>query len=161
MAMALGYDQRPATVPPIPSDILQLYYPQPIAGGTQRTPLDRGNLRLDTYLPFFDANTDRAFTAGTDLRAGLEVPIALNVLDVFHTAGTATDSIERGVPGLININTASTPVLRSLPLHSPPPQFEPDNTTIWWWGNEGTSPNPVLDSTSASSSRLRRCRRMA
>lgn len=148
MAMALGYDQRPATVPPIPSDILQLYYPQPIAGGTQRTPLDRGNLRLDTYLPFFDANTDRAFTAGTDLRAGLELPIALNVLDVFHTAGTATDSIERGVPGLVNINTASTPVLRSLPLLSPPPDTAPDGSP-WWWGNGGTSsPNPVLNITS-------------
>jgi hypothetical protein len=152
MAMALGYDQRPATVPPIPSDILQLYYPQPNpdGGGTQITPLDRGNLRLDAYLPFFDASPAaiRAFTPGSDLRAGLEIPIALNVLDVFHTAGTATDSIERGVPGLVNINTASTPVLRSLPLLSPPPNFEPDNTTIWWWGNEGTSPNPVLDSTS-------------
>ncbi len=144
MAMALGYDQRPATVPAIPSDILQLYYPQinPIdPSAAQITPLDRGNLRLDNYVPFFDANTDRAFTAGTDLRAGLEIPIALNVLDVFHTAGTATDSIERGVPGLVNINTASTPVLRSLPLLSPPPEFEPGSTTPWWWWTGAGSHN--------------------
>ncbi len=144
MAMALGYDQRPATVPPIPSDILQLYYPQinPIdPSAAQITPLDRGNLRLDYYVPFFDGNTDRAFTAGSDLRAGLEIPIALNVLDVFHTAGTATDSIERGVPGLVNINTASTPVLRSLPLLSPPPEFEPGSTTPWWWWTGAGSHN--------------------
>jgi hypothetical protein len=142
MAMALGYDQRPATVPAIPSDILQLYYPQPNpddGGVTQITPLDRGNLRLDAYVPFFDANPTaiRAFTASSDLRAGLEIPMALNVLDVFHTAGTQSDSLERGVPGLININTASTPVLRSLPMLSPPLVTAPNGTPWWWWTGAG------------------------
>lgn len=148
MAMALGYDQPPATVPAIPGDILQLYYPQPVdpqpvTGDTQLPPLDRGNLRLDAYVPFFDASPAaiRAFTTNSDLRAGLEIPIALNVLDVFHTAGTQSDSLERGVPGLININTASTPVLRSLPLLSPPPEFAPGGTTPWWWWTGAGSHN--------------------
>jgi hypothetical protein len=150
MAMALGFDRRPgAGVAYPPADLTQHYYPQGGGAGpfgaAQKTPLDRGNLRIDDYSAFFDDDTDKVFSPlADDRRAGLEIPIALNILDVFHTTGTSTDSLERGVPGLININTASLAVARSLPLLSPPPDVAANGSPWWWW----TGPTSWLNSTS-------------
>ena len=95
--------------------------------GGKKPKFDRGQLRLDDFAPFFNTNGDSTgrFEPGQgdpqvdDLRFFTKVPLALNVLDMFSAGVAGDESVTRGVPGLININTAPLAVARCLPMLSP------------------------------------------
>jgi len=146
LAVALGYEVVPAVV----GDVTQLYMPAVIGSQPIKSPLDRGNLRLDDYVPFYDDNNDGVFTIGQDERRGLAIPLALNVLDIFSAKPGGPESRTRAVPGLININTMSTMVARQLPLLSPAPDMDVAGTNWWWW----TAPLPGASSAYAPLGRL-------
>jgi len=118
VAMSLGYDIPPA------SNTLS----------TVRTDVDRGYLRLTDSGPegalsltsFIDDDADGRYDAG-EVVVGPGVPVAYNILDVFTAMSDEYASHARGVPGLINVNTAPLEVLRALPLLSPPL-----NDDDWW-----------------------------
>jgi hypothetical protein len=112
---------------------------------------DRGQLALDRFVPFVDYNNTGAtnalvfnppatygsLAATDDQRWGLQIPAAQAVLDQFTVpvAGREPgqellrETLTRGTPGLININTAPIEVLRTLPLMSSRP---------FQWSNGGT-----------------------
>lgn len=132
MAMAMGYETGVVAA----GDPLGLYQPTiPDPAGGLRTVLDRGNLRLDSYVAFFDDDADLIFTpvseGGNDTPLGLGTPLAFSVLDTFTAITPGLDSYTRALPGTVNINTAPLTVLRALPMLSPTP-----DTIIgrpWWW----------------------------
>lgn len=105
---------------------------------------DRGQLRLDEFVLFRDRNTNGLFdyapgsATSRDERKFTEVPAALGILDAFIVGAVGNtplnsdvsaffggnisrpfSDLTKPIPGLININTASDTVLRSLPLLSP------------------------------------------
>lgn len=132
MAVALGYEGM------IPvEDPMFVYTPQPDPSGSGNLllPLDRGNLRLDAFVPFFDANTNGLFEpppTGSDRRRGMEIPAAMAVLDAFTTLRGDVQSLTQGRDGVVNINTAPLSVMRTLPMLSPPPDLDPAGMP-WWW----------------------------
>ncbi|MCC6678820.1 MAG: hypothetical protein IT436_16945 [Phycisphaerales bacterium] len=111
--------------------------------------LDRGCLKLDAYVPFFDRDGDGLFTpdpittpAPREERRGLGIPIAMNLLDALRGMPETAVSDEFGgltrlTPGLININTAPLAVLRLLPLLAPT-----SDAAAWWWASaiDGETP---------------------
>jgi hypothetical protein len=158
MAIAMGY-QRPTTTVAATAettlpvgDVARLLDPAAVATGstgranyTGRLLFDRGQVRLDEFVPFVDEDTDGVFdylsegATATERRAFTQVPLALNVLDQFVVGtrgltssgfaafvGLATQrdaaDLTRPVPGLVNVNTATEAVLRTLPMVSP---FDP------------------------------------
>ncbi len=137
LAMSLGYQ----TVPAPGIDASQPYY---LPSGIFDTRLlDRGNLRLDQFAPFIDRNADGLFDAN-DERVGLQIPMALNILDTFtinpvDPDGGAWESLKRAMPGMLNINTAPLANIRAgLSTLSPPPAVTPHQPPAtpspWWWG---------------------------
>jgi hypothetical protein len=122
IAGAMGYDL--STRPGDPS-VLRQPRPMGVVAGRQtyRPMFDRGNLVLDDFAPFFntDGDANGRFTAGTnrDQRFFTQVPLALNVLDMFSAGVSGEESVTRAVPGLININAAPLAVARCLPMLSP------------------------------------------
>lgn len=106
---------------------------------------DRGQLRLDEFVLFRDRSTaparlgifDYASDGTADSRLFTEAPAALGIFDAFTvspvgivrtvSAASLTDlaserdaaELTRPVPGLININTASPTVLRTMPGLAP------------------------------------------
>jgi hypothetical protein len=102
---------------------------------------DRGNLRLDHFVPFVDADTQDTVldldTTGTDAErvVGPGVPMAQMVLEQFETPATdpanpaplSGENAGRFAPrqGLINVNTAPVEVLRLLPGVSPRAYAQP------------------------------------
>lgn len=86
--------------------------------------LDRGQLRLDAFVPFIDMAGPQTEGSGdfdplTDIRRGLGIPMALNIFDMAQ-AGTdmgilAMGGLDRPVMGTINANTAEPEVLRLHP----------------------------------------------
>jgi hypothetical protein len=133
LAMCLGYQTTPA--PGV--DVSTPYY-LPNRLFDPRV-LDRGNLRLDDYVPFIDHNSNGVFDYGVDERVGLQIPMALNILDIFtinpvDPEGGTWESLKRAMPGLINVNTAPLATLRAgLSMLCPPPAQHP-NGQPWWWG---------------------------
>lgn len=136
MTAALGYDllPRPASDPaglktPEAIGAAQFRFGLTLPPGAReyRLPFDRGNLVLDDFSPFFDANgapNQPAFyvgqeQGGTDRRRWTQIPLALNILDQFSVGIAGEQSITRTVPGLINVNTAPLAVARTLPMLSP------------------------------------------
>ncbi|MEM9661653.1 MAG: hypothetical protein AAF937_05020 [Planctomycetota bacterium] len=91
--------------------------------------LDRGHLRLDAFVPYFDSDADGNFDLPDDLDGdgdaeidrvrGLGIPLALNIFDVTQAGGElpgrAYGGIDRAIAGMVNINTAPPSVLRLLP----------------------------------------------
>ncbi|MEO1535143.1 MAG: hypothetical protein AAFS11_06240, partial [Planctomycetota bacterium] len=89
--------------------------------------LDRGQLRLDDFVPYFDFEDDNGdgdftndgFIAAVDRVRGLGIPAALNIFDVAQAGGELPDraygDIDQPIAGLVNINTAPPSVLRLLP----------------------------------------------
>lgn len=133
MSAALGYENF-AGMPA--GDIIANYTPQadPLDPGFFISPFDRGNLYLDKFVPFFDADANGLFDATTgDERRGMEIPAAMAVLDAFTVAGPVGQGLMYGRQGVININTAPLMVLRSLPMLCPPPDTEPGGAPWWWW----------------------------
>ncbi len=100
-----------------------------------RPATDRGNLRLDRYVPFEDhAGTAFVFDPNTaDTPRAPRVPLGATVLDVFRTIDPDLGSLERGVQGSVNLNTAPSRVLKALPMACPNP-----GPNDWW----GTTPPP-------------------
>ncbi len=156
LCYALGYDlgrnlghiptssNAPARVPAGVKDAAALLLPQdlgptpdstdPPAFRDWRLMFDRGNLRLDEFSPFYDANgapttfveykgPESPAPTGSDYREWTQVPLALNVFDIFSAAVAGKESLTRAVPGLININTAPLAVMRCLPMVSPPADY--------------------------------------
>jgi hypothetical protein len=102
---------------------------------------DRGNLRLDHFVPFVDADTQDTVldidTNGTDAErvVGPAVPLAQMVLEQFETPATDPANPEpltgenvgrfAARQGLINVNTAPVEVLRLLPGVTPRAYSQP------------------------------------
>ncbi len=103
--------------------------------GTLFPKLDRGNLVLDDYVPYVNADGVVGFLEGTnansDRRAGTGVPMALTIMDKFHVAGASYGGLTKATPGLVNLNTAPLNVLRTLPVLTPTSVQSPTNE---WWG---------------------------
>lgn len=86
--------------------------------------VDQGRFFLDRYTPFLDGvinNTgaNRKFEPANDLRVGLGVPLALNLMDAFEPLPERMWSSTKPIRGRININTATVDVLRTLPMLAP------------------------------------------
>jgi len=83
------------------------------------TMLDAGHLFLDRYTPYMDMDNTPGFDATKDIRVGLGVPMALNLIDSIQGLPPRLASLTKPTRGLININTAPVDVLRTLPLLAP------------------------------------------
>jgi hypothetical protein len=90
--------------------------------------VDRGNLRLDDFIPFYDFNADGVFDDTIDQRRYPGIPLGLNVLNQFRTMDPEFGSLTQPTIGVVNINTAPLAVLRALPMLSPT-----NVPTDWWW----------------------------
>lgn len=81
--------------------------------------LDRGQLRLDSFVPFIDLDADGLFDEADDIRRGLGIPMALSIFELTQAGsdlGIETlGSLDRPVMGTINANTAEPEVLRLHP----------------------------------------------
>lgn len=86
--------------------------------------LDRGQLRLDAFVPFIDMAGPQTEGSGdfdplTDIRRGLGIPMALNIFDMAQAGSDmgilAMGGLDRPVMGTINANTAEPEVLRLHP----------------------------------------------
>lgn len=97
-----------------------------------RPKLDRGNLVLNDYVPFYDANNNGRFDFNTDEPLGPGIPLALNVLDIFETierrdiTSNATPptsytygGARRMVQGIMNLNTSPRAAMQALPMLTP------------------------------------------
>jgi hypothetical protein len=107
--------------------------------------VDRGRLALELSAPFVDANENGVFDTDTDARMGNGLPLALNVLDRMRVTGWGSSGAP--VSGLININTATTEVMRMLPLLSPTEQ----PTWAAGWGAGAAAHNALSDIASTLS----------
>lgn len=145
-AMAMGYDVLTPPTPISRPDPAFLFAPRQV--GTSTTLIfDRGALRTDDYVPFVDSNTDGLFApSATEYRAGLELPLAYNVLDQFVVTPAGAQARDRAIPGLVNVNTASMAVLRVVPGLAPLPSevFPTNDTTtptknLWWRSSVGAT----------------------
>lgn len=85
--------------------------------------LVQGRLRLDSYVPFISSTSPTSFDITTapvfnqqnnDRQIGLGIPAALAILDGIRAS--TPFGITTPVAGQVSINTASTDVLRALPL---------------------------------------------
>lgn len=153
LALTLGYETRP--LPPASAGAaISLYYPEPppqLSGSgadypsnTSPRPFDRGQLVLDDYVPFFDADGDGVLDRTTggavpETPRGPGIPLALNAFDVFTVRPVRTD---RANPGVVNAGTAPLQVLRLVPGLSPTdrafnPTVSPQRNP--WVGPGGTT----------------------
>ncbi|MEO1717634.1 MAG: hypothetical protein AAFR76_11035, partial [Planctomycetota bacterium] len=102
--------------------------------------LDRGHLRLDAFVPYFDFDpVDGAFNDVIDRVRGLGIPLALTIYDLVQAGGELPDGayggIDRAVAGLVNINTAPPSILRLLPgLYQDAPFGEDESVWPAWAG---------------------------
>gem|GEM_PF-6539769 len=122
------------------------------------TILDNGSLFLDRYVPFIDRDADFVFSPDKDTRVGLGVPAAVSIMDAFHAMPLVGGTLVSPVRGLININTASVDVLRTLPLLSP--NFDDltgqkilggkDRSNGWMLGTDGKLPVKRYDAASGT-----------
>jgi hypothetical protein len=147
-AFAVAYNYEPltsasGTTRPVGSpanEILWLYRPvsqtRPTTGAADYPVHDGGNLRLDDFVLFHNAanQTIVEFTPGSaDYRTGLGQPAAAGILDTFMTFPANIASLTSPIPGTLNINTVSRPVLNTIPMMAPAPTTNPLGTN-WWWG---------------------------
>lgn len=108
-----------------------------------RPKLDRGNLALHDYVPFYDANNNGRFDLNTDEPLGPGVPLALNVLDIFETAErrdiTSVNNpptvytwggARKMVHGVMNLNTSPRAAMQALPMLTP--SLDTDPTPLNW-----------------------------
>jgi hypothetical protein len=155
LALSLGYQTNPPPNAATEPDVTYPYWYDPNI--TPKSPLDRGNLRLDEFAPFTDNNGDGIFQPPNDQRQGLEIPLALNVLDVFTaypmdnrnsnaanpTFTVIQPSLTTPTRGKLNVNTASDATLRTLSLLSPPPTDDLAGNPGWWWRPVGPALPPI------------------
>jgi hypothetical protein len=155
LALSLGYQTGAPAGGAV--DPMAVYLPDPSTG---KAVLDRGNLRLDDYIPYYGDGSG-SFNPATCDRLGNQIPIALNILDTFtvypsRSVTTASNkqaleilpqTLTRGGRGKININTVPLNTLRpGFDLLSPPPQMDLSNPPQrwWWWGPDTVTNNPPL-----------------
>ncbi|MFZ4575671.1 MAG: hypothetical protein ACOYN0_14850, partial [Phycisphaerales bacterium] len=109
-------------------DPLRVYLPIVFPTSTRETyHLDRGQLKLDDYVPFLDRDGDRIFDQNPpsgeepEFALGTGAPLAMRILDAFHGFNSSIPfDLTKSAPGVININTAPLPVLSVLPTTAPP-----------------------------------------
>ncbi len=123
LALALNYSNPPATGDPfsIYAGIGSSAPPVPPAQASLGA-LDRGHLSLSRFCPFEDVNANGVYDRppqGNDKSRWPGIPLALNILNTFRTIDPQYGSLTRPIIGQVNINTASLPVLRGIPLLSP------------------------------------------
>lgn len=134
LALALYYDARPA------GDTLF-----ELAGnvaGTIPAKVDRGQLALYEFVPFFNTDGDPAGVYERDPAGDLVrypgIPLAMNVLNMARTMSPGFGSLAEPVLGVVNINTAPLSVLRMLPMLSPSLAIDPGTGNPEWWDAAGT-----------------------
>jgi hypothetical protein len=161
LALVMGYQTNSAPAG-TPDSVYVL------TSGNSRQVLDRGNLRLDDYIPFIgDGSVPPTFDPNTCERVGNQIPLALNVLDTFTVLPShdimnssnqpildfAIQTLTRGTSGRVNINTIPLNTLRpGFGLLSPPPPDDlpsagrPSQPWWWWSGADAvTTGMPLLD----------------
>lgn len=99
----------------------------PVSGDETRRVLDRGKLRLDAFVPYFDAagvvpsggGVLGVYDPGFDRVRGYGVPLATTIFEIAQAGGemplAAYGGLARPVTGVVNINTAPPSVMRLLP----------------------------------------------
>lgn len=137
LAIALRFEDPP------PGD---LYFNAFQFNNNRGPALEAGQLVLDDFVPFFDANDDGLFDAATDQRWGLGVPMAMTILDRFTTMPRRFGSTSIGNFGVINVNTAPLAVLRAIPMFSPAVP-DPTGGSSWWWMGSGHDQTSDLAAT--------------
>lgn len=100
---------------------------------------DRGNLALNRFSPFVDANANGAFDPGEQTRFP-GYPIALHVLDVFNTMPADLGGFTKSTPGVVNINTMPRQVSVLLPLVTPTNEGNGAAWQAWLDDARGTAP---------------------
>lgn len=166
LAVSMGYDTGAAG-----ATVYDLFRPElpdttKYPTDTPPRPFSSGNLVLDDYVPFkmTSARTGPVtFDPTRDVRYGLQIPLALTVLDKISTSGVG--SLTEMEPGKINANTMPQMVSRVLPLMAPNTArvapapgpanagFEPkgpdwaqeglppeSGKKYYWWGQNGPTP---------------------
>ncbi|QOJ01614.1 MAG: hypothetical protein HRU70_14440 [Phycisphaeraceae bacterium] len=126
-ALAMGFSYEPVPTDVNSAGLAWLFRPTAATTGTigptaDRPVLSRGRLVLDDFATFFDGNRNGRFdyAAGSPDRIfGLGIPAALNILDMVSGFDPTYGGLERAARGVVNLNTASLPVLRTLPMLSP------------------------------------------
>lgn len=136
-AAVLGFVQLDAGGVFDPDDPIAIYQPDsiPVTATLAQDEyhLDRGQLRLDRYVPFIDRNSNGTFqpysssTPSGDVPLGKGAPLAMGVFDYFHGFTqpslyefSAESLLTRSIPGVVNISTATGRTLESLPGLAPP-----------------------------------------
>jgi hypothetical protein len=123
LAIGLNYNNPPQT-----GDAFSIYHrigdntPPPHPALPSSGALDRGYLNLNDFAPYEDQNADGTFQplpGGRDVSRWPGIPMGLNVLNIFSTMDSQFGGLTKGTPGRINLNTASLPVMRTIPLLSP------------------------------------------
>ncbi len=130
LAFALRYEEDDASVGAYANAFVDdvnnnVTHPAPL--------LTTGHLQYDQFVPFYDTSADGVFDRTNDTRWGLGVPMAASLLDAFRTLPDQYGSLYRMTPGLVNVNTATRQVARTLPLLSPPENLDPTGNPLWWW----------------------------
>ncbi|MCC6284307.1 MAG: hypothetical protein IT439_03240 [Phycisphaerales bacterium] len=153
-ALAIATDQSspPATTHPLAMYARAGAQPNPttarpaaniaLIGPVTRGPLDRGGIALDSFVPHVDAAPasprNHANAAEGDVVFGLGMTPAMRVLDQLTVLGEVLGDLTFATPGVVNINTAPRPVLRTLPMLTPTAFPLPGQTqTSWWWRTAG------------------------
>ncbi len=137
VALAMGQADMPSTQPAF--GFLSALGNDP-PGPADKT--DRANLALDRFIPHEKISTATAFDPTVDQRHAPGVPLAATVLDIFKTTDPDVSSITRGVPGLVNLNTALSRVLKALPLLAPNPASTNGVRDYLWGFNNPQLPQP-------------------
>ncbi|MFG0328185.1 MAG: hypothetical protein ACF8SC_13075 [Phycisphaerales bacterium JB037] len=103
--------------------------------------LDRGHIVLNDFVPFLAdtgapaGSPPNRFDPESDLVFGLGVPPAMALLDRVRGMAEIIPDPTEVIPGVININTATSPVARTIPLLSPTRDVYPaqGEQPVWWW----------------------------
>lgn len=157
LSIALNYSAPPQPTGGSP-DPFDIWYNIGDPNDVNFYALDRGHLLLDRFVPYENIGN----VAHTRFPG---IPLALHLLNVFTVPGGKPGSITEKTPGLVNINTASLPVLRTIPLLTPTSEFigatrpaagSPDFVWNDWKIQSGltlgtVSPLPDLDTDIAAS----------
>lgn len=136
MAIAMDYD-TPEVDDPTWGMYYNLGHETPTGAPPSSARVDRGRLVLDAYEPFQErGGVGSGFDRFVDVRRGLGIPLALNLLERARTIDDGFGTISTPTHGVININTAPISVLRTIPMLSPMgdvfPPLRPGATSNWW-----------------------------
>lgn len=143
-----------------PTDPYNVYYKigeTAAQGAPDHKATDRGNLLLDHFVPFVDANANGTLDAG-ERTFFPGIPLALRVLDVFSAMPGGVGDLTHGIPGQINANTAPLQVMRTVPLLAPTRETQMGGAGFIWddWvtsaiGNLSPAPSlPTVNSDVAA-----------